>query len=83
MLEDLEILKRSGGVEDMETVHVVHPRSGLLVTNLSRLPLNQLEFGPGVPVGVHILTPVERGAVILPADDGWDIRVCAKASPRD
>jgi hypothetical protein len=79
-LEDLEILKRGGGVEAMEAVHVVHPRSGLLVTNLSRLPLNQLEFGAGAPVGVHILTPAERGAVILPADDGWDIRVYAPAT---
>ena len=77
MLENLEMEKRSGSVDAMESIHIVHPGTGLLVTNLSRLPLNQLDFGAGVPTGLHILTPAQRGAVILPSNEGWDIRVCA------
>lgn len=80
MLESLEVEKRRRNVEAMESIHIIHPETGLLVTNLSRLPLNQLDFGAGVPAALHILTPAQRGAVILPSHAGWDVRVCAPAN---
>ena len=72
----LERLRQSEGLGAMEECHVVHPRQGLLLTNLSRLPLAEVAFDAGPPVAFDILTPGVRGAVALPADDGGiDLRV--------
>jgi shikimate O-hydroxycinnamoyltransferase len=72
----LERLRLSEGLETMEECHVVHPRQGLLLTNLSRLPLAEVAFDAGPPVAFDILTPGVRGAVALPAPDGgMDLRV--------
>jgi len=75
-LSVVERLRRQEGLPVLEHCHVIHPHSGILVTNLSRLPVHEIEFDAGPPVGFDILTPAERGAVILPAGDGADIRVC-------
>ncbi len=72
----VERLRRQEGLSVLEHCHVIHPHSGILVTNLSRLPVHEIEFDAGPPVAFDILTPAERGAVILPAPDGADIRVC-------
>ncbi len=72
----LERLRRAEGLEAMEECHVVHPRQGLLLTNLSRLPVPDVAFDAGPPVAFDILTPGVRGAVALPADAGGiDLRV--------
>lgn len=80
-LELLERLRRQEGDGVFERVHVVHPRSGLLVTNLSRLPAREVEFDAGPPVAFDILTPAQRCAVVLPAVDGLDVRVCLPTPP--
>ena len=59
-----------------ERIHVMHPRSGLLVTNLSRLPVHEIEFNAGPPTAYSILTQTVRGAVILPHNQGLEVRVC-------
>ncbi|MFB0515907.1 MAG: acyltransferase [Candidatus Neomarinimicrobiota bacterium] len=74
-LETLESIRQERGLAVLEELHVVPPNNGLLVTNLSRIPLQDLDFGTGPPTGFQILTPAQRGAVILPAEDGVDIRV--------
>ena len=72
----LESLRRAEGLGAMEECHVVHPRQGLLLTNLSRLPVPEVAFDAGPPVAFDILTPGVRGAVALPAPDGGiDLRV--------
>ena len=75
-METLETVRKQNGLGIMENIHVVHPVSGLLVTNLSRLPVNELIFNCGPPAASDILTTAQRGAVILPAEDGLEIRVC-------
>lgn len=80
-LELLDRLRRQEGEGVFERVHVVHPRCGLLVTNLSRLPAREVEFDAGPPVAFDILTPAERCAVVLPAADGLDVRVCLPGGP--
>ena len=72
----IEGLRLQEGLEALERLHVVHPRAGLLVTNLSRLPVREVEFDAGPPVAYDILAPVERCAVVLPAEDGLDVRIC-------
>jgi len=72
----IDRLRRQEGLAVLERCHVVHPRAGLLVTNLSRLPVREVEFDAGPPIAFDILTPAERCAVVLPAADGVDVRVC-------
>jgi len=80
-LRELEGLRRAGGVAAMEECHVVHPRQGLLLTNLSRLPVSEVVFDAGPPIAFDILTPGVRGAVALPAPDGGiDLRVFLPAA---
>jgi hypothetical protein len=75
-LAALDALRERQGLAALERLHVVHPRAGLLVTNLSRLPVREVVFDAGPPVGFDILVPAERCAVVLPAGDGLDVRVC-------
>lgn len=75
-LSVLEALRRQEGLSVVEHCHVIHPRDGILVTNLSRLPVYELAFDAGPPVAYDILTSAPRGAVILPAAGGLDVRVC-------
>jgi shikimate O-hydroxycinnamoyltransferase len=75
-LGTLQAMRLQEGLAVLEENHVIHPRSGILITNLSRLPVHEIEFDAGPPVAFDILTPAVRGAVVLPADDGVDIRVC-------
>jgi hypothetical protein len=72
----IDRLRRQDGLAGLERLHVVHPRAGLLVTNLSRLPAREIVFDAGPPVAFDILVPAERCAVVLPADDGLDVRIC-------
>lgn len=75
-LAALEAFRRAEGLTAMEELHVVHPAQGLLLTNLSRLPVPEVAFDAGPPVAFDILTPGVRGAVALPAPDGGiDLRV--------
>ena len=75
-LAAIDGLRRRDGLAGLERLHVVHPRAGLLVTNLSRLPVREIVFDAGPPVAYDILAPAERCAVVLPAEDGLDVRVC-------
>ena len=75
-LGTLEAMRLQEGLAVLEENHVIHPQSGILITNLSRLPVQEIEFDAGPPISFDILTPAVRGAVVLPATDGVDIRVC-------
>jgi hypothetical protein len=79
-LRVIERLRREQGLDALERLHVVHPRAGLLVTNLSRLPVREIVFDAGPPVAFDILAPAERCAVVLPAVDGFDVRICLPSS---
>jgi hypothetical protein len=79
-MQTIERLRRQDGLAALERLHVVHPHAGLLVTNLSRLPVREVAFDAGPPVAFDILAPAERCAVVLPAEDGLDVRVCLPAA---
>jgi hypothetical protein len=74
-LQTLERLRRQRGLAVVEEIHVVPPQHGMLVTNISRLPMQSLDFGGGIPTGLRALSSTPRGAAILPAADGLEIRV--------
>jgi hypothetical protein len=79
-LEVIDRLRRHEGLFALERLQVVHPRAGLLVTNLSRLPVRDVVFDAGPPAAFDMPAPVERCAVLLPAEDGLDVRVCPPAA---
>jgi len=72
----LASLRKQKNPEIFEYIHVMHPRTGLLITNLSRLPVHEIEFNAGPPIKYDILTQSVRGAVILPGQDGLEARIC-------
>jgi hypothetical protein len=74
-LQTLERLRQQRGLPVMEEVHVVPPQHGLLVTNISRLPMHSLDFGAGIPTSFRALSSTKRAAAVLPAADGVEIRV--------
>jgi shikimate O-hydroxycinnamoyltransferase len=74
-LRTLERLRRERGLAVLEEIHVVPPQQGILVTNISRLPLQSLDFGAGLPTAYRALSSTGRAAVILPAEDGVEVRV--------
>jgi len=71
----LEALRRRHGIAATHAVHLRHPQRGMLVTNMSRLPLAELDFGSGAPVGVRLFSEIDAMAAILPARDGVTIDV--------
>lgn len=75
-LESLAQLRAERGLISMEHIHVSDPESGFLVTNLSRMPVDELDFGKGPPSQFRILTPTPRTAIVLPDSDGVLIQIC-------
>ena len=58
------------GVERMPSLHVSDPESGMLITNLSKAPLQDLDFGSGAPFALMPLVSATRVGVILPSSKG-------------
>lgn len=80
----LDALRRHHGLQGMGGVHLRHPRRGMLVTNMSRLPLHLLDFGSGAPIDLKFYTEIDGMAAVLPAADGVRIEVARpKARQRD
>lgn len=71
----LENLRKQDGFPALEKIHLRHPNHGMIVTNLTRLPIRDLNFGFGVPVGFLVYSEVLSSAAILPADKGVEILV--------
>lgn len=71
----LEALRRQHGLRAAHRVHLRHPRRGMLVTNMSRLPLSELDFGTGAPVAARLFAEVDSMAAVLPARDGVTVDV--------
>ncbi len=56
-------------------LNVYDPRSGCLVTNLSMLPANKLNFGSGDPDFIFMLTIEKNSAAILSNRDNYILRL--------
>jgi hypothetical protein len=69
-LATLDALRKRYGLGALEEVFVTHPRRGFLVTNLSRMPVLQLDFGTGAPASVLPLSMAPATASVLPAAHG-------------
>ncbi len=71
-LAGLEAVARSG---DRSSLRPYDPETGCLVTNLSRLPLAQLDFGTGAPAQVVPLTVGRHSTLILSRGEDFILRL--------
>ncbi len=74
-LDTLESFRKQCGLAAIEEIHLRHPIHGMIVTNISRLPLRDIDFGSGAPVNFLTYAEVLSSAAILPADKGVEILV--------
>lgn len=74
-LDCVEEIRRLHGTQVMERFHVSDPNHGLLVTNLSRVPLKAFNLGGGPPDNFVGLTPAPRSAMVLAAPGGLKVRM--------
>jgi hypothetical protein len=63
------------GLAVMEHVHLKHPAHGLIVTNLTRMPIRDLDFGAGAPADFSFHSDVSGSAALLPAENGIEVVV--------
>jgi hypothetical protein len=63
------------GLVAMEHVHLKHPARGLIVTNLTRMPIRDLDFGTGAPADFSFHSDVLGSAALLPAENGIEVVV--------
>ncbi len=72
----LYAFRRQQDLIEMEELHVADPDAGILVTNLSRVPLEEVDFGRGKPFQFFTATPSPGAAIVLPAENGVKVDVC-------
>jgi shikimate O-hydroxycinnamoyltransferase len=74
-LATLETLRKQKGLDAMEEIHLRHPHHGIIITNLTRLPIQYLDFGSGAPTDFLSYVDVLGSAAIFPAENGVEIFV--------
>ncbi len=72
-MSTLNHLRLQKGLAALEAVHLRHPAHGMIVTNLTRMPVRDLNFGSGVPSDFVIYAEVANSAALLPAENGVEI----------
>jgi len=72
-LNTLENFRYQEGTDEFEKLHLRHSENGIIITNISRLPVRELDFGEGVPTQVLTYNDVPGSAAILPATGGVEI----------
>lgn len=77
-LTTLDNLRKEHGLSAMERIHLRHPENGMIITNLTRMPLRNIDFGFGKPERFIAYAEVPGSAAILPADGGVEVFVCYK-----
>jgi hypothetical protein len=76
----LDAVRRVHGLRGSHSIHLRHPQRGMLVTNMSRLPLEQLDFGFGAPTTLRLVAEFGGMAAVLPARDGVMVTVYSHAN---
>ncbi len=69
-LLELETLREQEGVQVFQKMTVADTDCGLLVTNLSRVPLEAIDFGTGKSFAIRSATPTPRTAIVLASSEG-------------
>ena len=74
-LDYLTQLEKRISAGNLEKFKPFDPASGCLVTNISRLPVNRLNFGTGPPDLIFPLTIEKNAAAVLTKDDNFILRL--------
>jgi hypothetical protein len=74
-LNTLENFRIQNGLAAMEEIHLRYPQHGMIVTNLTRMPIHDLDFGFGAPVDFSTYAEVLSSAAILPAEIGVGVLI--------
>ena len=74
-MQTLAQFRGQQGLAVMEHVHLKHPAHGLIVTNLTRMPIRDLDFGAGAPTDFSFHSDVSGSAALLPAQNGIEVVV--------
>jgi BAHD acyltransferase len=69
----LDRYRAGHGAEGMEKIHLRHPDRGLIVTNLTRMPIHDVDFGSGPPSDYVPYVDITGGAAIVPSGGGVTI----------
>ena len=72
-LNTLENFRNQKGNDEFEKLHLRHSENGIIITNISRLPVHELDFGEGEPTQVLTYNKVPGSVAILPAQGGVEI----------
>lgn len=72
----LEEYRREEGLEKMRELHVTHPYAGIMVTDLSKVTLDGMDFGQGQPTRFIPVTPTQRGAILFSTQEGLRVDIC-------
>jgi len=70
-LKKLEEIISEGNIEKLRPFD---PTSGCLVTNISRLPVDKLDFGTGPPDLIFPLTMEKNAAAVMAEDENFILR---------
>jgi len=74
-LSVLDTFRRKNGTGEMDRIHLRHPERGMIVTNVSRLPIGDLDFGSGRPDNYLTYAEIGQSAAIFPTDEGLEAYV--------
>jgi hypothetical protein len=74
-MDTLDGLRRQKGLAALAHVHLRHPCHGLIVTNLTRMPIRDIDFGFGAPSDFSAYAEVRGSAAIFPAEGGVEVMV--------
>ncbi len=69
-LSTLNAFRHQNTTEAFERIHLRHPQTGMIVTNITRLPIHDIDFGAGAPDDFLAYAEIEHGAAIFPAKNG-------------
>lgn len=81
-IRTLDNFRDQKGTNEFEKLHLRHPGNGMIITNISRLPVKELDFGNGTPSDVITFAEVPGSSAILPAEGGVEVLVSAPMLPK-
>lgn len=78
-VDEISIYKSLQNLDDLRQEHSISIFNelgcpGLLVSNLSRFPFDEIDFGLGSPYAIHHASQIPRLAIIMPHPEGFEVR---------
>jgi hypothetical protein len=75
----LDRVRRAHGLAAVQKLHIRHPRAGTIISNLTRAPIPQLDFGSGIPSVLAADSAVYDAATFYTYPGGIHLRLLKHA----